>query len=247
MTFDHFLMLMEEAYSAGSQDLKSWLLRVVLHLVQPNTGLLQSATNEEFYFLSNLAVRYQHPRLSHHVQRWWMTRIMWGQLSPLTAIGAAQQHGFQELAGVAYYAQLCSSLEGTSPSREECVQEIDAECRVDMLPKQTTHLINGFYSLWTRWRMLSENSPVLPQGEGCTCHNLCVDNWKARWLAMVHRNWSIPEFDILRRLQEMSQMVKGDVLLGRALSPQCLVKANAVMTDLRNKVTRELPHHFDLD
>ncbi|KAK0487840.1 hypothetical protein IW261DRAFT_1328436 [Armillaria novae-zelandiae] len=202
---------------------------------------LRFASTDTFIRLLRMAFICEDDALSHSVQSQWLCRLFRGELSPLPAIemGSREPSRLEHLLSHAYYVHMV----GLDPLLS-AGQSI--EVRSPLSSIQNVHVRCGYYSLSTFIAKIRECPPPFRRGRGCTSHDDCERVWTGTWGIAMEHSLVGPEVDILGRLRSVVLELGRDPLLPFAMFRHCRINALGSVTKLRETISKQLNHHFDL-
>lgn len=205
---------------------------------------LRSAPNETFIRALRLAGAYHNIPLGVSIQKKWITRLLWKELSPLPVIVFAANFRLQDLLSNALYRLLIDIA-----SKED---DVAAYCRsapqatLPLNGNHRTQLLAGFHSLGTYWKQTKVLPPLFEPSPECQAHDRCLLAWRIRWVFACRHQTATPEVDVLGRLVFVESALKEDEVLACSMGSACWASALASIPRRRGEVSRSLHDHFDL-
>ncbi|KAJ7600853.1 hypothetical protein C8J56DRAFT_19732 [Mycena floridula] len=221
--------------------LRVWSMEAIRSLVFTSPAIFRHAPTITFIRLLRLSVFYGQQDLSTSIQSKWMSRLHWGELPSDIAIIIASRLEMQYFLSHAYYAHLV-----------ELDPEIHDEFSIKdfgkspLEQKHLVHLCSGYHSLRAYWENLRKTPPTLERHPACGAHALCLAVWRASWPTILDLPGPHASIDVLKRLAYVEKRLKSDSGLNECMRRGCLKNALASVCSLRENVSRNLVHHFDL-
>lgn len=236
------LLVAEMSFHYGNINGALWAMEGVRSAVNATQNRpLRFASTDTFVRLLKVAFICEDDALSHSVQSQWLCRLFRGELSPLPAIemGSREPSRLEHLLSHAYYVHMV----GLDPLLS-AGQSIEVRSPLSRI--QNVHVLCGYYSLSTFTAKIRECPPPFRRGRGCTSHDDCERVWTARWGVAMKNSLVGPEVDILGRLRSVVLELGRNQSLPLAMFRHCRMNALGSVTKLRETISKQLNHHFDL-
>lgn len=242
VSFLDILLVAEMSFHYGNINSAFWAMEGVrLGVYATQDRPLRSASADLFVRLLKVAFICEDDALSHSVQSQWLCRLFRGELSPLRAIemGSKEPGRLEHLLSHAYYVHMVQLDPLLSAG-----QSIEARSPLSSI--QNLHVFCGYYSLSTFIAKIGECPRPFRRGRGCMSHADCERVWKASWTAAMKNSSTGSEVDILGRLRGVVLELGRDQLLPLAMFHRCRINALGSVAKLRETISKQLNHHFDL-
>ncbi|KAH6912819.1 hypothetical protein BKA70DRAFT_776712 [Coprinopsis sp. MPI-PUGE-AT-0042] len=211
---------------------------------------LRNTPNEVFLRAIGLAIAYHRPDIFAAIQLKWLTRILWHEVSPIPALLFAEKLGLLGFLGHTYYIHLMDLVQSgrlqDPPPLFPDFLDHPTNGQSPLKRHHATHLLAGYHSLGTYWKVLCQNPLPVHKAPHCAQHRQCCAVWQERWAVTCSQPCSISEVDILRRLQSVEEVLRADAVLLESLTPRCRMNALDSISEQRTHVSNNLYHHFDL-
>jgi hypothetical protein len=250
---EQILCISEQAHFFGISHLKTWSSQCMATLfIRTVNSPLRNAPNEVFVRAIGLAIAYRRPDIFAAIQAKWLTRILWHEVSPIPALLFAEKLGLLGFLGHAYYVHLMDLVRsGRLHHRPTFFPDLaDYDGHSPLKRHHATHLLAGYYSLTTYWKSLCQTALPVQKAPHCPQHQRCSAIWRTRWAVACssssNQHCSIPEVDILKRLQLVEDVLREDAVLVESLTPRCRMNALETISEQRTHISNNLYHHFDL-
>lgn len=249
-SLEQILCIAEQALSFEISHLKRWSVQSMATLFMRTVhSPLRNAPNEVFVRALGLAIAYRRQDIFAAIQMKWLTRILWHEVSPLPGLLFAEKMGLLVFLGHAYYVLLIDLLQSGNLQVSHTFADTVDHITITDPPLErhhTTHLLAGYHSLSTYWRNLCQTPPPFHKPFECEQHQYCSAVWQERWVAACNQPCSIPEEDVLKRLQFVEEILRIDEVLLDGLSHSCRMAALLTLSEQRTHISNNLYHHFDL-
>jgi len=233
-------------------QLKLWAIGALDTVLNGPNSPLRNAPNQTFIRALRVAHAYNRMDLSTSIQRKWITRLHWRELSPLPALLLAEQLELRNLLSHAYFIHLVSLPKVAQHCQAEgaLISEQPSKpfpLTSPLTMQQRTHLLAGFYSLTAYWKWLRTNPPSITRSPQCKRHQQCLAAWRTRWIVACEKvNPDPSDADIFQKLKVVEEALKEDRLVQACLTPDCWTEALHAISRKRTEASNHLHHHFDL-
>ncbi|KAF8885670.1 hypothetical protein CPB84DRAFT_1788110 [Gymnopilus junonius] len=239
MSLGRILTIGELSIRYRLKDLVQWFLPVFRDLVTSYDTPLRKSSNLVYARVTKLALLYKTRDLLVSITSKWVTLLHWGKLDPLFVIHFADAYGNLTLLGHACYVYLMSAEKRIRES-----QEIDPRGLLNR--HQVIYIMAGYHSLRTYQKRLRLYPLILAKTPHCRNHARCISVWKSQWGEAMEKPCSLPEVDVLGRLAGIKEFLTNDARIKVYLTPACNTAGLKAISEQRDKISRQLHHHFDL-
>lgn len=239
LTLEHLLTLGSFACVYQMRAIQQWFLPLFRDLVFAPASPLLDPAHDRYVYLMRIALSYRDTATTDALTLRWVAKLHLGALAPLPAIGFAELHGLTFLLAHAYYVYLMTVARDIQHGRAFGAPGAPAQC-------QRTHILAGYHSLRTYWRALSADAPVFDAADGCATHGRCLQGWRTRWPRLAARPCALPEVDVIGRTLVIEKALTSDGLLNAYMAPSCKARALKAVAAKRDRISKQLHHHFDL-
>lgn len=239
LTLEHLLTLGSFACVYQMRAIQQWFLPLFRDLVLAPTSPLLEPVHERYVYLMRIALSYRDAPTTDALTLRWVAKLHLGALAPLPALAFAELHGLSFLLAHAYYVYLMTVARDIQ--RGQAFGTPNAPLR-----RQRTHVLAGYHSLRTYWRVLSADAPAFDAADGCGTHARCLQGWRTRWARLAARPCALPEVDAIGRTLVVEKALASDALLNAYMAPACKARALKAVAATRDRISKQLHHHFDL-